>query len=348
MLLHHNLSCITRHRGLKKKHSSSNDRYFSKPQNSYLRVTFELRMNFYLWILLLSFWVFSCQNPDLKAIEEAPLLTIRFKDDVQTEIVLQSPPQRIISFSAQLTELLVNLGLSNRLIAVSDNFHGDLPESVVRFALGNIQAEAELATLNPDCIVFGLNSFLPKEKPNLGFWKRQGVSVVTLQTEHLEDIQKAIEKVGILAAEPLAAQTLKDSLLRFQQNIIQQAKDLAKYSTVCLFSITPLGVLGKNHWLPEQLPSLGGKSATQNVSGSFSAVSVDSLIHWNPEYLLIFSADNQFLAELISAYPALENLQAVEKKQVFLFPPNAALVPGISSFRLQAQVAQSLHTQVSF
>lgn len=304
-------------------------------------------MNAYARVLLVGLLFFSCQRPDLKSIEEAPLLTIRFKDDIQQEIVLLHPPHRIISFSAQLTEMLVALGLSERLVAISDNFHGEVPSSVVRFTTGNIQAEAELLSLNPDCIVYGLNSFLPNDKPNLGFWKRQGVPVIAFQIERLEDIEKSIKKIGILSDTQQAALALRDSLLRSQQRIKKQSQDLVKYSTVSLFSISPLGILGKTHWISEHLPDLGGQSAAGAVAGSFSAVPIDSLLRWNPEFILIFSANHQFLADLISAYPALEDLQAVEKKQVFLFPPWAALVPSLSSYQLQMQIAQSLHTQIS-
>ncbi|MCZ2355653.1 MAG: ABC transporter substrate-binding protein [Bacteroidia bacterium] len=298
-------------------------------------------------ILLLGIYLISCKRTDLKAIEDAPLLTIRFKDDIQQEIVLSKPPLRIISFSAQLTEVFVALGLTDQLVAVSDSYRGNLPESVVRFTPGNIQAEAELTTLNPDCVVYGLSSFLPDEKPNIGFWKRQNIPVITLQIEHLDNVWGNIQKIGTLTAKIQEAKVLQDSLQNIWKGITLQTKELVRYSVIGLFSIEPLGALGKNHWLVEQLPNLGGRPANENIHGSFTAIQADSLLKWNPEYLLILASNDQFLANLISTYPVLDNLQAVEKKQFFQFLPTTTLVPSISSISTLVQIAQSLHTQVS-
>src|SRR5947209_12151906 len=121
-------------------------------------------------------------------------------------------PARIISLSANTTEILYGVGAFSRVVAVSDYCtYPPQVEKLPRVGGWNNPNMEQIASLRPDLVVFSdAQSQFVKDKI-----EALGVRTLAVPSNTLEDIEKAIELTGEAtgdrdAAQKLAAQTRAD------------------------------------------------------------------------------------------------------------------------------------------
>ena len=117
-------------------------------------------------------------------------------------------PQRIVSLSPNLTEIVFALGLGDRVVGVSNNcdWPADAKQKPKMGTFWQPNTEAIIAA-KPDLVV--CESFL-QHKEVAETLKRTGLRVVSLRAESIEELYNVIIQIGQAAgcadkAEPLAA-----------------------------------------------------------------------------------------------------------------------------------------------
>ena len=140
---------------------------------------------------------------------------IRVVDDTGTTVVLQAPARRIISLAPHVAELLYAAGAGPRLIATGE--YSDYPpeaQSIPRIGDSASVDYERIVALKPD-LVIGWGSGNPKHI--IERLRALGLTVYITELRHLEDIAKALERLGHLAGtETVARAEAKRFRQRYQ------------------------------------------------------------------------------------------------------------------------------------
>lgn len=134
-----------------------------------------------------------------------PAAAIVIQDDRQQQVVLDTPPQRVVSLLPSLTESVCALGACERLVGVDDFSNWPLA-TVQRLArlggLEDTQIERVLA-LKPDLVLLSVAS---RAAPRL---QALGIRVVALEPRSLDDVGRVLERVAeVLGLPPERAQAV--------------------------------------------------------------------------------------------------------------------------------------------
>jgi ABC-type Fe3+-hydroxamate transport system substrate-binding protein len=144
-------------------------------------------------------------------------------DSYNREIKLDKEPEKIISLSPGITEMLFLLNAENKLIGISD--YCDYPEETQYIrkvgGLQNINIE-NIISLQPDVVIIG--SIIPKNEVDK--LEKSGITVIAIkQEEKLEGMLDALKMLGQIVNNERCA----DSLGLYYKNLLEEFKVQSSY-----------------------------------------------------------------------------------------------------------------------
>jgi iron complex transport system substrate-binding protein len=224
----------------------------------------------------------------------------------------QTAPQRMVSLAPNLTEIVVSLDSSNRLIAATRFCRA--PESIQRIP-GGIQPEAEtVLALEPDLVL--ATSMTPSTT------RRQlqdlGLRVETIDAHSLTDIQLAMERMADLlsVSRPATHTTVR----------IPPEK-----SAALLFGADTGYSAGRGTHAHEILEAAGLHNIASEVSGPWPQLGEEFLLSKDPDLLIVADYGTASRYEILAAFrahPVRRHLTSVKTGKVIVFPAAAFSVPG--------------------
>jgi iron complex transport system substrate-binding protein len=123
-------------------------------------------------------------------------------------VAMAAPPQRIVSVSPNLTEILYGLGVFDRVVGVTD-YCTYPPEAKSRERVGgwstpNLEC---IVRLHPDLVVL-----TQAQSPILAYnLKQLGIRSLVTPSQTVSDVFTAISEVGVAVGRPREAQALASS-----------------------------------------------------------------------------------------------------------------------------------------
>ena len=120
--------------------------------------------------------------------------TVRLVDDAGQTLEFTQPPQRIISLTPHLTELLFAVGAGSQVVGVdsASDFPADAKTLPRVGDFSRINFERVLA-LKPDLVIVWLGGNRPADIHGL---KKMGVPVLQTQATRLEDVARLLRLIG--------------------------------------------------------------------------------------------------------------------------------------------------------
>jgi len=235
-------------------------------------------------------------------------------DSYHREIKLEKAPEKIISLSPGITEMLFLLHAEDKLIGISDycNFPEETQHIKKVGGLQNINIE-NIISLQPDVVLIG--SIIPKNEVDK--LEKSGITVIAIkQEEKLEGMPDALRLLGKIVDNERCA----DSLALYYDNKIKEYKniainnDLPKKSTV--YYVVSFGAAGdytapKKSHINEIIELAGGR----NIGDSLSTwnISREYLFTQNPDIIFVRTEDFPYF---IKTYP-YNLLKAVKENHVY-------------------------------
>jgi iron complex transport system substrate-binding protein len=263
-----------------------------------------------------------------------------------------TPPariERIISAAPSNTEIIVALGMGDKVIAIdpySSDLKGINPELVqIDFSFPDAEA---LIGLNPDIIFSAEHNRTISGADPFVLLKDMNVPVISISTgKTVEEIYENIRLVaGILGREQRAEELIagmKNDLAR----IIETGASIKNKKTV-YFEISPYPYMitfGKGTFLHEMINLIGAENIFANEKEWFSA-SAEAIIGRNPDVILTLADMNDDPAGEILRRPGFENISAVKNRQVYLIDNNAASRPSHNIVFAVKQMALAVYPEV--
>lgn len=257
-----------------------------------------------LFLTLLLFM--SCNNAATSSNEEQ---TVAYTDDYGTQVNVPTHPQRIVSTSPAVTEIIFALGGENLLVGRTD-FCVYPPEAAEIESIGgisNLNIE-RIMSLNPDLVISG--SMIPK-KSTLQMEKMGVPTVCVIEKQHYDGLYENISKIGLLIGRTEAAdslnQLLREQLATLDVPTVSKPKEV--YYVVG-FGAAGNFTAGGDSFINDIIQLAGGHNIAEEATGW--SYSLENLLQQNPEYIIIRKEDSAAFCNM----PPYTQLDAVKKGKV--------------------------------
>ena len=250
----------------------------------------------------------------------------------------QSIPQRVISLSPNLTEMIYDMGAQDQLVGDTDycKFPPDAQkkEKIGGWVNPNIE---KMVSLKPDLIV--ALKFHDKAVNTL---KKLKMNVVVLNCDSVEDILAAYTQLGKLLGHEKKAEAARQSLIARLEKIKQRAGGKKPLAVLFVVGRTPGTVdqvyaVGGKNFINELIVMAGGVNVMADAMTGYPLVSKEELIQRNPDLIVDSVLSHELKARKVenqSAWDQMPVLKAVQQKHVYYFLDEDFLIPGPSMVKL--------------
>lgn len=226
---------------------------------------------------------------------------------------------RIISTSPSNTEILLELGMKNKIIAVDTHSKNilDLNSSTINLGNGIINVEAIL-NLNPDLILISTYNIPKSEKP-FKIIEDLGIPIYYIDTPKLiADIPKTINKIGSIIGEKEKSEQLSENF-KNEINILKKIGTTRVPKKTIYFEINSepnIFSFGDKTFLNELINILGGENIFKNKTGWILS-DEEIIFESNPDIIFITS-HNKNTIQNIKDRPHWNSLSAIKKNKIYI------------------------------
>lgn len=229
-----------------------------------------------------------------------------------------SPPERIVSLAPSITEILYDLGLEDRVVAVTT--FCDYPPRVMHkpkvggFANPSIEA---IVAARPDLVII-TDDGNPREVYEK--LKKLGITTYTFKAKRLSELPQGIRDLGVAAGiKDQAYKRAKriETRLRTYARKVQKAPP-SYFHKKALFIIQPepLIVAGPETVIDDALKLLGLQNIAADTDARYPKYSLEEVIRRSPDVIFIGIGPMTKEASR-NLLKRLENLDAVRKGHVY-------------------------------
>lgn len=307
---------------------------------------------FFIFLCFSSFSYFSCNNNNNKDYNNS---VFQIKDRAENDITVPAKIDKIISLSPSITEILIDIGESEKIIAL-DSYSKEIFEENNNNKENNkeISNLAVLDMLNPDAekiislkpdIIFVNNFSVFSGKSAVDTIKDLGFSVAVIPNgETLIGIEEDIYFLGkVLKLENKA----KEIVFEMKTNIekIKSIGDKITNKKTVYFEIGAMPNLysfGENVYLNEMINIIGAKNIFEDKN-SWIAVSEENILSKNPD--IIFTSvdyiDNP-VDEILNR-KGWKNINAIKNKEVYFV--SSSSLPNHNIVKALFIMAKSVYPQ---
>jgi len=269
-----------------------------------------MRRDFTFFVFLLSFFLICCESGGSKK----DGLFWSGRDSYGREVSLSREPQRIISLSPCVTEILFMLGSEGKLVGISDFCNYPAGTDTIPHVGGLLDINVEaLCALQPDVLLVG--SIVSPEVVEQ--FERVGVPVFIIKAESsIEDIYAAVGVVGDIVGRKDSAEALNVRLKREIEAVraSQQHADTAARPSV--YYVVGFGEAGDftapaNSHINEIISLAGGRNIGETLSTW--SVSREFLFESDPDIIIVRKED----AEAFARTQPYTSLRAVRSGHIY-------------------------------
>ncbi|MBX9347132.1 ABC transporter substrate-binding protein [Chromobacterium vaccinii] len=288
-------------------------------------------------------------------------------DSCNRKVTFQRAPQRAVSHDINLTEMMVALGLQNRMAGYTGISAWNKLNTPLKQALGKLpelagdypSSEALLAR-NADFFFAGWNYGLrvggpvtPASLAPLGInvyeLSESCAHVMKRPAASLDDVYRDIGNLGrIFDVEPRAQKVVAGMRAKVDGVAARVAKRKATPSVFVYDSGEDRPFSAGRLAMPDALiRAAGGRNILNDVNASWTRVDWETVVARNPQAIVIIDygkvAAQQKIA-FLQNHPALNKMAAVRDKRFIVLPYDSA-TPGIANADAIGALARGLHPE---
>lgn len=268
------------------------------------------------------------------------------KDREGNDFKVPEKVDRIISTAPSNTEVLVELGLADKLVAV-DKYSADipgLPKGIELIDFSNPDPEAIVA-LDPDMIIASGHNKTGNSEDPFKVVKEAGISVAYIpSSDSIQGIYDDIMFIADITNTKDKGQKIVDNMKSQVAEIEKIGKTIKDKKTV-YFEIGPapnLYSFGNGTFLNEMIELVGGENIFKDQNGWISP-SAESVIEKNPDVIITNVNYVPDAVKEIKNREGWENIAAVKNGQVYLVDANASSRPSQNVVKALQQMAEYIN-----
>ena len=241
-----------------------------------------------------------------------------YTDDAGREVVIDQIPQRIVSHSPSITEILFALGLDEKIVGVSD--YGDYPdEATLKPSVGDYfnPSIERIVALEPDLVLTDGHSESIKELESLG------ITFFVIDPKDIDGIFKDIELLGkITGTEGRAKRLIKD-MQEVISYVSSRVKDAPKVRVLYIIDATDLTLpwtVGPGSFADALITMAGGENAAAKAEGAWVQFSLEEVVSSDPEIIILTAKHGTAFTspETLKTHPAWRGISAVRQDRIYI------------------------------
>lgn len=270
------------------------------------------------------------------------------KDREGNDVTLPKKMDRIISTAPSNTEVLVDLGLADKLVAV-DKYSTDIKginKDIEKIDFLNPDAEAIIA-LNPDIIIASGHNKTGSSEDPFKLIKEAGISVVYIpSSESIQGIYDDIMFLADITDKKEKGQQIVDNMKK-EVDEIKAIGETIKDKKKVYFEIGPapnLYSFGNSTFLNEMIELVGAENVFKDEKAWISP-SEESVIDKNPDVILTNVGYIKNPLDEIKSRNGWNNITAVKDNKVFLIDKNASSRPSHHAIKALKEMAVAIYPE---
>ncbi len=277
---------------------------------------------------------------------ENSLGTLKIYDRAGNEIEVPKNINRIISMAPSTTEILLDLGLGNKLVAIDHNAKGikGLKEGILQFDMMAPDIE-KMANLKPDLVfTSGMSNLDGKAEPYKPL-KALGVCVADIPTSSsIEDIREDIIFIANLTQTTEKGSEIVESLDSEIDKIALIGRNIKEKKTV-YFEIAAaphMYSFGSGVFLNEIIEFIGATNVFSDKE-SWISVNDEAIVSTNPDVILTNVNYIEEPVNEIKSRKGWENIKAVKNNEVYYIDNNASSLPNHNIVKAMKEIAKAVY-----
>ncbi len=293
--------------------------------------------------LVLSF-VASCTSP----LEETPPSPTETIDQLGRVVILNKPPQRIISLAPSNTEILYSLGLAERVVAITE-YCNYPPEAEAKPTIGGFSTPniEEIVALAPD-LLLATSIHEARIIPQL---ESRGLTVLALNPKAIDGVLEAILLTGKAVGVPENASDLVAKMQNRINAVTDRTASLPPDKRPGTFYIVwhdPLMTAGSGTLQNELIVKAGGT----NIAGGlvdYADLSLESVIAASPDVIIAGSghgSGQEHTFKYAQTEPRLRDTGARRNDRIYAINSDLASRPGPRIVDALEQFAAFIHPEL--
>ncbi|MBL8337588.1 MAG: ABC transporter substrate-binding protein [Rhodoferax sp.] len=241
---------------------------------------------------------------------QAQAQAVELRDDRGQRVLLDAPPQRIVSVLPSLTEMVCALGACDRLVGVDR--YSNHPPAVLKLPRvgGGLDPSIEaIVALRPDLVLLATSSVAADRLQALG------IRVAALEPKNTRDVQRVLLALGSVlgvADAPQRWRTIDDAAQAVAQALPARARGLRVYFEV---NNAPYAA-SEASFVGETLARLGARNIVPGTMGPFPKINPEFVVRADPDVIMVGDATFTGMAQR----PGWSALRAIRQGRVCVFP----------------------------
>ena len=259
-------------------------------------------------------------------------------------------PQRIVSLSPDLTEMLYGMGAFNRVVGVS-NYETYPPEAAKLPSLGQLHNPnlEKLMALRPDLVIIN-NAQAPFLEDTL---KQLGLRILKTSNRSIQEVYASMIAIGRATGNDAEAARLVAGTRQGLDRIALKTAPLPKPRVVLIVNRTPgtlrdLSTATGGSFLAELVEIAGGQIVVPPAKSGYGKLPKEDLLAVDPDIILDFvhAPQSRLAGDPIEAWREMPELKAVGAHRIY--GVNQDFVPHASQRIVQTAelFAKLIHPEV--
>ena len=249
----------------------------------------------------------------------------------QQKTKVEPRPQRIVSLSPSVTEILYGVGAWPQVIAVSQfcSYPEDVKNKPRVSGWDKTNLEQVMA-LKPDFVI-GVDAQEPFLKDKLN---GLGVRSLFLKSQTLADIFASIEEIGRATGHEQEATDLSAKTQREIDAVRKAVADRPHPRVLCVVDRVPgtirdLYTATRGSYLDELITIAGGESIAPVVEHGYGKINKEAVLTLNPEVIIdmVQSSKGNFGEDPVAVWNELGEVRAVRDKRIYSMTEPSVIHP---------------------
>ncbi len=299
--------------------------------------------------MLLSF-IAACTSSTDKPAPSAGNLAFPMEviDQTGRTVIIEKIPDKIISLAPSNTEILYSLGLSEKLVAVTD-FCDYPPEAKEKPSIGGFSTPnmEEVVAHSPDLIL----ATSIHEITIIPQLEQKGFTVLALSPQTIDEVFQAITLVGKITGKEEEASKMVTEMQNRTKVVTDKVAGLPEGQRPRIFYITwhdPLMAPGSGTLQDDLIRKVGGTNITHNLT-DYANVSLEVIIDANPEAMIAgvgHGIEKDLNFQFIETESRLRDTNARRNNRIYAVDGNLVSRPGPRIVDGLEELARLIHPEI--
>ena len=259
------------------------------------------------------------------------------------------PPQRIVSLSPNVTEIIYGLGAWDKIVGVT--MYSDFPPeaktipNVGGWVNPNLEA---IVKLKPDLVIF------MKDQDSIfgDNIRKLGLNTLSVDSNNsIKDIQNSILQLGKILQKEHEAENIAARIRSNLEGVSSKTSKVPKKRVLFVVGRNPgtledIYVIGRDNYINELINIAGGENVVESNRFALK-VAKDAILSFDPEVIIEITYDKTDNRDSTrETWSALKEISAIKNNQVYIVSSSELLRPSQRIIEGAYILAHILHPEV--